>query len=155
MEDDTSLHDGNVGHLSRRNNLGRRVGLVSLALLLGLPSNSPLDSKFNQEREEQTSHDDGRSRALVLELPEAFIGEHHARVRVQLLAESARSEWDIGDGARTWTKAVEMMTPVPNCFRTMRNRLDLTGVNVAMRMGPKTPAAVRADLRVGSGKRTN
>lgn len=41
--------------------------------------------------------------------------------------------------SHTWTKAVEMMTPVPNCLRMVRTMLDCTDVKRDSRMGPYTP----------------
>ena len=40
------------------------------------------------------------------------------------------------EGGHTWTKAVEIITPVPNCFNTTRNIFDLTGVNLESKIGP-------------------
>jgi hypothetical protein len=47
-----------------------------------------------------------------------------------------------GEGELTWMKAVEMMTPVPNCLRIVRKMLERTWMKWDMRIGPNTPAAV-------------
>lgn len=51
-----------------------------------------------------------------------------------------------GRGGRglTWTKAVEMMMPVPNCFSVMSSTLILLGRYRMRKMGAKTPSALVA-----------
>lgn len=47
----------------------------------------------------------------------------------------------------TWMKAVEMMIPVPNCFRMVKTRVSLLGRIFWSMMGPKTPMFVSECVR--------
>lgn len=51
------------------------------------------------------------------------------------------SKWKKGWNL-TWTNAVEMMMPVPNCFNKMSSTFNLLGRNRMRKMGAKTPTAL-------------
>lgn len=83
VEDDTSLHDSYVGKLRLRKRLGRHDAL-GLVLLVLLPAHRSVDKVLNEERDEETGHDDGGGGGLVKEFAETLVSEHHGRVGEQL-----------------------------------------------------------------------
>ena len=125
MEDDAGFQDGDVDHVwigAGGCCVGVSGSLDAAGTGLGLvPLDETVAGVFDQEGEEKTSHKNGSGRCFVGELAEAFVLEHESGVREELprkgLApvDTYRRPWSL-----TWTKAVEMMTPVPNCLRIVK-----------------------------------
>lgn len=102
---------------------------------------------LEKEGEESAGHDDHCCCVFVSELAETLVGEHELSMvhKLCVLNDSANSAVLKGLCVRTedftWTNPVEMITPVPNCFRMMntltwasilKNRVRRMGVTTAL-----------------------
>lgn len=110
---------------------------------------------LDDKGQEQPCHEYCSRSGLVFEFAQAVVREHDARVREELqdhcqsfsLSCFPSIEQEV---SLTWTNAVEMMTPVPNCFNTSVAHLMMGDMDhFAKSMGtiePGSPASVESKL---------
>ena len=119
MEDDSCLKDHDTDELI--------VVSRPIPIVFGHTMSGVLDKK----RDEETRHENSSARRLIFKLANALIGEHEGRMRQKLVVTKYVSIDHAAIGNRSWlanwetklltcTKAVEMITPVPNCLRILK-----------------------------------
>jgi hypothetical protein len=142
MEDDAGFHDIDADHLQRLQTLsGGHVASHLLCCLLGLSLDDSVADILDEERQEQPGHQDGSRGSLVFQPAEALVAKHEFSVGEQLFViVSARCLLvNLTGRLLTWTRAVDKMTPVPNCLTIKSAVFALVDRYCARRMGANTP----------------
>jgi hypothetical protein len=142
MEDDAGFHDVDADHLQRLQTLSRRqVPSHLFCRLLGLSLDDSVADILDEERQEQPGHQNGSRGSLVFQPAEALVAKHEFSVGEQLfIIVSARCLLVNPTGRLlTWMRAVDKMTPVPNCLTIKSAVFALVDRYCARRMGANTP----------------